>query len=120
MPFDMLGSCIFIYVLIPYAALKRGIKIAWTGEDYDGSGILAGIFRNSELPFLKAFEFLGEALPQLVLAIIFTANNYPYLSESQTYFGVSEVTISLVSMIFSAGSLIIGLFTGSLACRKFF
>ena len=90
-PFDILGACIFIYVLIPYASLKRGIKFAWTGKDYDENDVIGGGIQHGMLPFLKSFEFLGEALPQLLLAIIFTANNYPYLARSQTYFKIYKV-----------------------------
>ena len=114
LPIDMLASSIMIYILIPYMSLRRGVKIAWTGQDYANTDeIISNFdFDASELTALKAFEFLGEALPQLILAIVFTSNNFPFLSETQTYFGANEFTISLVSMIFSAGSLCFGLCTG--------
>lgn len=117
LPLDLIGSGVTIYILVPYAALKRGIKIAWTGKDYLGHHDIIPSIPMAQLPALKAFEFLGEALPQLILAIIFTSNNLPYLSENQTYFGISECSISLVSMIFSAGSLCFGLYTGIPAIR---
>ena len=36
------------------------------------------------LPFWKGFEFIGEAFPQLVLAIVFTANNYDFMNRTTT------------------------------------
>ena len=116
-PMDGLVSGILIYCIIPYASLKRGIKIAWTRQDYDEhQSIIAGWFEDwitvENLPQLNTFEFLGEALPRLILVIIFTSNNYPFLSETKRFFGINELTISLVSMIFSAGSLFFGIYTG--------
>ena len=112
LPVDILASSVVIYILIPYMSLRRGIKIAWTGEDYDDEDELLPGFPAMYLTAFKSFEILGEAFPQLVLAVVFTSNNFPFLAESVTYFGVNEFTISLVSMIFSAGSLCFGLYTG--------
>ena len=67
------------------------------------------------LVFLKLFEILGEALPQLILNIVFISNNYPYLIENDIYFGIS-VPMSIVSAVFSFGSIFIGMKAG---CSRF-
>ena len=60
---------------------------------------------------MKFLEIVGEALPQLIINIVFITNNYPYLNENDTYFGI-PIPVSIVSAVFSVGSLIIGLKTG--------
>lgn len=119
LPVDFFAAFFLIYIGIPIIALKRGLIVAWTGEDYDETTEIMPDFYMKDLPGSRAIEFLGEALPQLTLAIIFTANNYPFLSETQSYFGVTELTISLVSMLFSTGSLCFGLYNDSPRLYKF-
>ena len=66
---------------------------------------------NSEfLPFWKGFEFIGEAVPQLILSIVFMANNYDFMRETKTFIGLYEFEVTLTSMIFSTGSIIMGLY----------
>ena len=62
------------------------------------------------LLYLKCFEALGEALPQLILNIVFMLNNHEFLINNQTFVGINELTISLTSMIFSLGSVTYGLY----------
>ena len=63
------------------------------------------------LPFWKGFEFIGEAIPQLILAIVFMSNNYEFMQESETLFGFKEFEVTLVSIIFSLGSIVMGLYS---------
>ena len=62
---------------------------------------------------MKLFEQLGEAIPQLGLNITYYINNryYVWFTESPNFLGISAPT-TLVSMVFSLGSILMGLFNG--------
>ena len=60
----------------------------------------------------KAFEFIGEAVPQLILSIVFMANNYEFMIDTETFIGAKEFEVTLTSMIFSIGSIVMGLYSG--------
>ena len=64
------------------------------------------------LPGWKAFEFIGEAVPQLILSIVFTANNHEFMIDTETFIGAKEFEVTLTSMVFSIGSIIMGLYSG--------
>ena len=62
---------------------------------------------------MKLFEQLGEAIPQLGLNITYYINNryYVWFTESPNFLGIYLPT-TLVSMVFSLGSILMGLFNG--------
>ena len=62
---------------------------------------------------MKLFEQLGEAIPQFGLNITYYINNryYVWFTESPNFLGISVPT-TLVSMVFSLGSILMGLFNG--------
>ena len=64
---------------------------------------------------MKLLELLWEALPQLALAITYYVNNkfYVLLSETQLF----GVPTTIISMALSAGSVLMGLLTGTTAAR---
>ena len=64
------------------------------------------------LPGWKAFEFIGEAIPQLTLSIVFMANNYEFMIDTETFIGAKEFEVTLTSMVFSIGSISMGLYSG--------
>ena len=64
------------------------------------------------LPGWKAFEFIGEAVPQLILSIVFMANNYKFMIDTETFIGAKEFEVTLTSMVFSIGSILMGLYSG--------
>ena len=110
-PAEILASIIYIYVLIPFASFKQGLKVAIPGEDIKkNDGLILSVYP-SDLLYLKCFEALGEALPQLVLNIVFMSNNHEFLLNSETFLGINELSISLTSMIFSLGSVAYGLYS---------
>ena len=116
-PVELIGCILFIYILIPYAALKNGIKHV-LNEEVDGDKDLVEIvpkvrigINPTVLPFFKLFEMIGEALPQFILTVVFASHNFPCLSEFDTYANVS-IPISIISLGFSLGSLIIGVISG--------
>ena len=62
-------------------------------------------------PAWKLFECVGEAVPQLILAVVYAANNYSYLLEHDDYLGIG-IPVTIISCIFSAGSIAMGLISG--------
>ena len=66
--------------------------------------------------FCKFFEQFGEAVPQLALAVTYFVHNPKYIYHQEgKVFGVPS---TLVSIILSAGSIIIGIVTGLLAGKS--
>ena len=69
-------------------------------------------FRHVATAGWKAFEFIGEAVPQLILSIVFMANNYEFMIDTETFVGAKEFEVTLTSMVFSIGSILVGLYSG--------
>ena len=109
-PLELIGCILVIYVLIPFAALKNGVKQLINGEVDEREYLIAHIDPRM-LPFWKLFEIIGEALPQFILTLVFASNNYPFLMDHDTYFGF-PIPVSIVSLVFSLGSLIMGVISG--------
>ena len=114
-PIDFLFSIVQIYVITPYASLKLGLIVAWTG-DIEPEREITGFIDANEVPFFKLFENLGEALPQCIIALTFLCNNYPFLNEFET--GIFPIPTTAVSLIFSLGSVVMGLYTGISSCKE--
>ena len=109
-PVELIGCILYIYVCVPYAALKNGAIQLLKGEVGENEKLIMKIDSRG-LPFVKLFEKLGEAFPQFILTLVFASNNYPFLSEFDTYFGV-PIPVSIISIVFSFGSLIMGVMSG--------
>ena len=107
-PIDLLISSIVIYIFIPFGSLKNGAFVAWTGIDYPGRKITKEIPANA-IPFFKLFENLGEVIPQAIL-IVFICNNWNFILYNETSF--FPIPTSCISLIFSVGSIIMGLISG--------
>ena len=110
-PLELIGSILYIYVVIPFAALKNGVKHLINGEVDEYEHLIRDLIVPKILPFHKLFEILGEALPQFILTLVFASNNYPFLKDNDTYFGI-PIPVSIISLVFSFGSLIIGVISG--------
>ena len=112
LPIDFISAALVIYFMIPYSSFKKGYKILRRHElSHEDK-----IFRIGDLPivsgflpFWKGFEFVGEALPQLLLSIVFMVNNYDFMMQTDTMIGVNEFTVTLISIMFSIGSISMGL-----------
>ena len=114
---DYLVWCFFCYIIFPLSALVVGVYVVCGKEiDLDDRAYPflknIGIKNFSKKPdlMLLIFEHIGEALPQLILSVIFLVNNYPFLLAFDTLFGI-PIPISLVSAIFSCGSLCMGIYS---------
>ena len=114
-PIEIISAAFIIYVVIPYSSFKQAYKILMRHEfRIDEPLVRSGAFpiESKFLPFWKGFEFIGEAFPQLVLAIVFTANNYDFMSRTTTTLvGLKEFDATLISIIFSFGSIGMGLYS---------
>ena len=109
-PAELLGSIIFIYILIPFAAMKVGLKHL-LNEEVDDEEKLIACIDPKVLPFFKFWEIIGEALPQAILTVVFALNNFPFLMKFDTYFNI-PVPVSILSLVFSIGSLVLGVISG--------
>ena len=101
--------------MIPFAALKSGIIIALTGKD-DGEREITKMINAKEIPWLKLFENLGEAVPQTIMCLLFIINHFKFIIHEETS-TLMPVPISIVSLVFSVGSIMVGLYTGINSCR---
>ena len=117
-PLELITCILFVYVILPFAALKNGVKHLLKGEVDENEELIATI-NPKNLPFVKVFEIIGEALPQFILTLVFACNNYPFLKDNDTYLGF-PIPISIISLVFSFGSLIMGVITGYKSYKKMF
>ena len=116
-PIDFISALVFIYVAIPIITLRCAYKILMRHEFSESQDLvnMSGFIINSELlPFWMGFEFIGEAVPQLILAIVFVANNPDYTKDIETFIGAKEFETTLISIIFSIGSICMGLYSAIL------
>ena len=116
-PIDIISAGVVIYFVIPYTSFKLACKILMRHEFEERMHRLAylggDIIIDPEfLPGWKGFEFIGEAIPQLTLSIVFMANNYQFMIDTETFIGAKEFEVTLTSMIFSIGSISMGLYSG--------
>jgi len=109
LPIDFLISSIKIYILIPFMSIKAGAFVAWTGKDDPDRKITKKVPAYA-IPFFKLFENLGEAIPQAILIIVFICNNWDFILYDETSF--IPIPTSCISLIFSLGSIIMGLISG--------
>ena len=100
---------ILIYILVPFSSLKSGWKAAMK-EPYGDEDVVFPYITENDLGTMKIFEHLGEALPQLVLAIVFAVNNFDFL------WSRDEFIITAVSMFFSCISLLYGFYLTAPRC----
>ena len=106
-----------IYIFTPFVSLKAGALVAWTGKD-DPDRKITKNNRAEDIPGLKLFENLGEAIPQAILIIVFISHNWDFiLYEEASFF---PVPTSCISLIFSVGSIIMGLISGCKVCYRSF
>ena len=110
--------CLICYLFAPLFVLFFGIKLVLTGN-FDPEkdvfpcfpskmpAVLIELLRH--LPRVIMVEQFLLALPQLILSIVFLCNNYDFLLAFDTMLGI-PLPISLISSIFSGGSLLMGIF----------
>ena len=111
LPFGTVIVFFFLYLYVPANLLYIALRAMIEGDDFDEEHDYGWALTSNTLTFVKFQEILGEALPQLVLNIIFIANNYTYLNVNDIYFGI-PLPVSIISSIFSLGSLLIGFKSG--------
>ena len=117
-PFDLLICAIYIYIVIPFASLKSSIIIALKGEIDGERKITKGIFAD-DIPVYKLFENLGEAVPQSIMCLLFIVNNFEFIIHEETSKWM-PIPISIVSLLFSIGSIMMAIYTGINSIVNFF
>lgn len=133
-PSYLILSIIFYYIVIPIVKFKHGLDTIRKGEDENRSidldpckivskyskfnGILElyGFtdIRSKFIPLLSGFEQIGEASIQTTLSLIFISNNYYEMNyknnlQADSFLGI-PFPISILSLIFSMGSLFLGFY----------
>ena len=107
MPIFILAMVFFCYIYVPILTLVHAVRKLWQGDDLDeDKKVLGDSYKHA--PGFKLFESAGEAVPQLILAVLYAANNYPYLLAHDDYLGIG-IPVTIISCIFSAGSIIMGM-----------
>lgn len=112
---------VFCYLFLPLSALVIGVYYFCGVEvdpDKDVFDFIPIPTRKKDLPWMLVFEQFGEALPQLILSVVFLANNYPFLLAFDTLFEI-PFPITLVSAISSFGFVCMGSYSGCKACGKY-
>ena len=103
-------SVFFLYVAVPAIDICLGVKNLLCHESYkaETSATLNSVFFASnpsirkesdakfhaETPAWKTFEQLGEAIPQILLAITFYSKNCHWLDSEELIFGVATISLS--------------------------
>ena len=101
---------VYVYTLLPLGTLRISLTLLCYG-DIDEDNEFHKIISLKMLLLWKLFENVGEALLQFVLGIVYVANNYGHVHETETTWGF-QVPITIISLIFSLGNFIIGMFSG--------
>ena len=107
LPIDMFLTIFLIYVLLPILALRSGFHVLCKGNVTDKDV-------DEKIKLYKFMTNVFEALPQMILASVFLWRHYDVLYDE----GIVIFTITVTSIVFSAGKLIYGIFTGSQWCYK--
>ena len=103
----LLTMAFFCYICVPILTFVNAVRKLWKGDEWDENKDVVG-FSYTRAPFMKLFECVGEAVPQLILAVVYATNNYPYLLEHEDYLGIG-IPVTIISCIFSAGSIVMGM-----------
>ena len=67
------------------------------------------MFQEQDMDGHKLFEIVGEALPQFILGLVYIINDWDHVFKHDRLFESQKVPTSVWSIIFSFGSLMIGL-----------
>ena len=86
-----------VYIVVPAWDIYQGVRLLFCNKE-----------KWDEIPAAKLTEQLGEAVPQLTIAVTFYCKNWHWLPPADCTFGVLTMTMS-------AGSILIGLVTGCMA-----
>ena len=128
-------SILFIYVFIPFVSIVHGIQGLYRKDDqlteltFFRTSWLCNFCIEKELgetinshentTFVKLFEQFGEALPQLLIALTFYVNHKYFVDTNDSFFQ-TNIPVTLISMIFSSVSVVIGLITGLKAFKSYY
>jgi len=94
-------------VSVPALSVYCSCREIFLGEDWSEDSDLWNLNLNA-MKFMKIFEHIGEALPQLIMMSVFIANNG----------GPDEHPFGVVSAVFSCGSLMYGLYGSGKAWKE--
>ena len=111
---NFLVSVAVVYILLPIGSLWISLRILFLGDDFEQDEVvyLVGIpVVPNHMSEFKLSEQLGEAAPQIILCVTFYINNYQFIHTHDLIPG-TPVPKTLVSVVFSFGSLMLGVVMG--------
>ena len=100
---DLAKAILMVYVYIPTMDMKLAFSEIIYGSDEK---------RSKAMPGLKLFEQFGEAVPQIIIAIAFLINVKPRTITIELQNDSVKLTSTLVSILLSLGSILIGVAMG--------
>ena len=95
-------ALILVHIVSPIFFIYHGVQIMFSKKWEENEK------EKVEYDFMKVFEQLGEAIPQVIIAIVFYSLNKEFVDNYDHVFGFSIPT-TLISIIFSAVSLVLGI-----------
>ena len=107
-----ISAFIYMYFYVPFLAVYHGIQ-GFYKDKLKGVERFPHIEDARDIPFLKLFEQFGEALPQFMLGLTYYINNTHFIN---TYDNIFNST--LLSVIFSGVSVILGLISGLVTTKS--
>ena len=119
LPCIMLGfipSFLILYFYLPFLSVYHGIQ-GFYKDRFRGVERFMCIEDERDLPFLKLFEQFGEALPQFMLGLTFYVNNTYFINTYDNIFN-SILPTTLISVIFSGVSVVLGLISGLVTSKS--
>ena len=72
----------------------------------------------TQIEEVKFFEQAFEALPQLILSATFYYNHMEYVDKCDTQVPIIELPMTLLSMMFSSGTVLMGIGLGILTIKN--
>ena len=113
-PYALIFTFFAIYFAIPLGMMIISVKVLIYGK----KNHFWGQFQQEQASGHKTYEILGEALPQFILSVIYVVNNFQFTWDTDKIFESQMLPTSIISSVFSFGSLIIGLGTACCYWKK--
>ena len=98
---------LLVYLILPFWSIAVAVSSLCGVEESADQNVMLEVF--------KMFEQFGEAIPQVILAIVFFTRHSDWVYKNDmNLFGIIElpVPVTLISIIASFGSIIMGLVIG--------
>jgi len=103
LPIDTIIASMSMNIILPLWSIKTSLKLALTNESNEKT--------RENILIYKSFEIFLETLPQFVLGFVFCMYNDAFIFDSNP--------LTIVSVFFSGGSLLLAVRTSNKTCKSF-